>query len=43
MPEVYVVRAEFGRYTEDFLKGGYAAIGWMRDVKKGELINGRCI
>ncbi len=32
MPEVYVVRAEFGRYTEDFLKGGYAAIGWMHDV-----------
>lgn len=32
MPEVYVVRAEFGRYTEDFLKGGYAAIGWMQDV-----------
>ena len=32
MPEIYVVRAEFGRYTEDFLKGGYAAIGWMHDV-----------
>jgi hypothetical protein len=25
MPEVYVVRAEFGRYTEDFLEGGYLA------------------
>ncbi len=32
MPEVYVVRAEFGRYTEDFLKGEYAAIGWIHDV-----------
>lgn len=29
MPEVYCVRADFGTYTELFLKGGYAAIGWL--------------
>lgn len=29
MPEVYCVRADFGTYTEHFLKGGYAAIGWL--------------
>lgn len=29
MPELYCVRAEFGTYTENFLKGGYVAIGWL--------------
>lgn len=29
MPDVYVVRAEFGTYTNHFLKGGYVAIGWL--------------
>lgn len=29
MPNVYVVRAEFGTYTDHFLNGGYAAIGWI--------------
>ena len=29
MPELYCVRADFGTYTEHFLKGGYAAIGWL--------------
>jgi len=29
MPEVYCVRAEFGRYAEHFTKGGYIGIGWM--------------
>jgi predicted Mrr-cat superfamily restriction endonuclease len=29
MPEVYCVRADFGAYTELFIKGGYAAIGWL--------------
>ena len=28
---VWVVRAEFGRYTDHFLSGGYVAIGWMPD------------
>lgn len=27
--EVYCVRAEFGTYTQFFLDGGYAAIGWL--------------
>ena len=27
--EVYCVRAEYGTYTQLFLDGGYAAIGWM--------------
>lgn len=39
MPEVYVVRAEFGKYTEDFLKGGYAAIGWMPNVDLSNIKN----
>lgn len=29
MAEVYCVRAEFGQYTEHFLKGNYIAIGWL--------------
>jgi restriction system protein len=29
MPDVYCVRADFGTFTEHFLKGGYAAIGWL--------------
>jgi len=29
MPELYCVRAEFGKHTEDFLKGGYVSIGWL--------------
>ena len=37
MPEVYVVRAEFGRYTEDFLKGGFVAIGWMHNVDLSDI------
>lgn len=26
---VWVVRAEFGKYTDHFLNGGYVAVGWM--------------
>jgi hypothetical protein len=29
MPEVYCVRAEFGTYTQKFVDGGYAGIGWF--------------
>jgi len=29
IPEVYVVRAEFGTYTKYFLDGGYVGIGWL--------------
>lgn len=32
MSNVWCVRAEFGTYTEYFLKGGYAAIGWIEDT-----------
>ena len=29
MTNVWVVRAEFGRYTNNFVENGYVAIGWM--------------
>jgi predicted Mrr-cat superfamily restriction endonuclease len=29
MNQLFCVRAEFGKYTEDFVKGGYAAVGWF--------------
>ncbi|WP_295939482.1 restriction endonuclease [uncultured Alistipes sp.] len=29
MNNIYCVRADFGKYTHDFLKGGYVAIGWI--------------
>ena len=29
MPEVYCVRADFGRYATQFVAGGYVAIGWL--------------
>ncbi len=31
MPDIYVVRAEFGTYANHFLDGKYAAIGWLPD------------
>lgn len=31
MPNLYCIRAEFGKYTDCFLKGGYVAIGWLLD------------
>ena len=31
MPNVWMVRADFGRYASEFLNGGYAAIGWLPD------------
>ena len=30
--EIFCVRAEFGTYTDHFLKGGYVAIGWLPDI-----------
>ena len=30
MTSVWVVRADFGKYTEHFVKGGYVAVGWIR-------------
>lgn len=32
MPNVYVVRAEFGEYAKHFLKGEYAGMGWLPKV-----------
>lgn len=32
MNNIYVVRANFGQYTEHFLNGGYVAIGWMEEI-----------
>ena len=32
MTNIWCVRAEFGRYTEDFVNGGYAAIDYGLDV-----------
>jgi predicted Mrr-cat superfamily restriction endonuclease len=29
MNQLYCVRAEFGKYAEYFVKGGYVAIGWL--------------
>lgn len=29
MAELFCVRANFGQYAENFLKGGYVAIGWL--------------
>ena len=31
MTSVWVVRSEFGRYSDHFLKGGYVAAGWLRE------------
>ena len=32
MTKVYCVRADFGTYTNAFINGGYAAIGWLQDI-----------
>lgn len=32
MPNVYIVRAQFGTYTEHFLKGEYVGMGWLPKV-----------
>ena len=35
MNNIYCVRADFGRYTQDFINGGYIAIGWLPDCDLG--------
>ena len=30
MTDVWCVRSEYGKYTDDFVAGGYAAVGWIR-------------
>lgn len=32
MPNVFCVRADSGQYTEHFIRGGYAGIGWFHEV-----------
>lgn len=32
VPELYCVRANYGQYTDQFLNGGYVAIGWLKDT-----------
>lgn len=31
MNNIFCVRADFGQYTDDFIRGGYVAIGWIRE------------
>ncbi len=31
MDRIFCVRAEFGKYTDHFVSGGYAAVGWFSD------------
>ena len=37
MPEVYCIRAAYGTYTGQFLRGGYAAIGWISGADLGAI------
>ncbi len=37
MSSAWCVRAEFGQYTDAFVKGGYVAIGWLGDQSLSEL------
>lgn len=37
MSSAWCVRAEFGQYTDAFVKGGYVAIGWVGDQSLLEL------
>lgn len=32
MKDIYVVRANYGTYAEQFLQGSYVAIGWLNDI-----------
>lgn len=32
MTNVWCVRADFGKYAEQFVAGGYAALGWLNDA-----------
>lgn len=39
MPNVFVVRAEFGTYVDHFINGGYAGIGWIADDDLSDIRN----
>jgi len=32
MPDIYCVRAKFGKYAENFINGEYVAIGWLKNI-----------
>ena len=32
-PNVFVIRADYGRYVDAFLSGGYVGIGWLDEFK----------
>lgn len=37
MPNIYCVRANYGQYAQNFLAGGYAAIGWLYNQDLSDL------
>ncbi len=37
MANVWVVRAEFGKYTEHFINGGYIGVGWIPNQDLGQM------
>ena len=39
MTNVWVVRAEFGKYTENFVNGGYVGIGWIPGTDLSKIEN----
>lgn len=39
MSSVWCVRAECGTYTQHFVRGGYAAIGWMLNTDLAKIDN----
>jgi len=36
-PEIFCVRADYGKYAPNFLKGGYTAIGWLSKYDLSEI------
>lgn len=39
MPNLFCVRADFGKYTQHFIKGGYIGIGWIENRALSEVKN----
>lgn len=39
MNNIFCVRADFGQYTDDFVRGGYVAIGWIREYDLANITN----
>ena len=37
MERIFCVRAEFGKFTDHFVKGGYVAIGWFSEQDLSEV------